>query len=192
MAYDTRLPLGQDALLVRDLKSAWLLRDPPALPSHSHAQNKHEYSRALVSEQGTSTTGLHGGSNNSGNGSGSASSSSDAGIGGVKFIWWFTSVRTGADKVDATQTAVESFEGAFFGVDEALRRATIQTDRDVIARAAELVRVTCPEAREEPGPSLVEPGPERSPSETRMALLRSRCRSQTSVSEGCLCLITCL
>ena len=119
------------------------------------------------------TTGLRGGSSNSngngnGNGSGSASSEEDAGNGGVKLIWWFASVRTGADKVDATQTAVESFESAFFGVDEALRRATFQTDREVIARAVELVRATYPEAREEPEPSLVEPGPERSPSEARI------------------------
>ena len=78
----------------------------PVLPSHSHAQNKHEYLRAL--EEGTSTTGLRGGNNNSGNGSGGASSDEDAGIGGVKLMWWFTSVRTGADKVDATQTAVGS------------------------------------------------------------------------------------
>ena len=79
----------------------------PVLPSHSHAQNKHEYLRAL--EEGTSTTGLRGGNNNnSGNGSGGASSDEDVGIGGVKLMWWFTSVRTGADKVDATQTAVGS------------------------------------------------------------------------------------
>jgi hypothetical protein len=58
-------------------------------------------------------------------------------------------VRTGADKVDATQTALESFESAFFGVDEALRRTSFQTYRDVIARAVELVRATHPEAGEE-------------------------------------------
>jgi 8-oxo-dGTP pyrophosphatase MutT (NUDIX family) len=100
-----------------------------------------------------------------GNGSATSSSEEDAGNGGVKFIWWFASVRTGADKVDATQTAVESFESVFFGVDEAMRRATFQTDRDVIARAVELVRATYPEAREEQETLLAEPGPEQGPSE---------------------------
>ena len=113
------------------------------------------------------TTGLRAvnGKRSNANGSGTGSSEEDAGNGGVKFIWWFASVRTGADKVDATQTAVESFESAFFDVDEAMRRATFQTDRDVIARAVELVRATYPEAREEQETSLAEPGPEQSPSE---------------------------
>ncbi|KAI0295140.1 hypothetical protein B0F90DRAFT_1638291 [Multifurca ochricompacta] len=67
----------------------------------------------------------------------------------VKFIWWFVTVRReGEDKVEGTQTAVESFESSFFEVDEALRVATFQADRDVIARAVELVRATYPEARE--------------------------------------------
>jgi len=34
-------------------------------------------------------------------------------------------------------------------IDEALRVATFQTDREVIAKAVELVRATYPEAREE-------------------------------------------
>ena len=101
--------------------------------------------------------------NGSGSGTGTGSSEENAGNGGVKLIWWFASVRTGADKVDATQTAVESFESAFFGVEEAMRRATFQTDRDVIARAVELVRATYPEAREEEEKSLGEPGLEQSP-----------------------------
>jgi 8-oxo-dGTP pyrophosphatase MutT (NUDIX family) len=87
-----------------------------------------------------------------GNASGGASCTAaeeDTRNGGVKLIWWFTSVCTGADKVDGTQTAVESFESAFFGVEEALRRATFKTDREVIAKAVELVRATYPEAREE-------------------------------------------
>jgi len=99
---------------------------------------------------------------------GSVNSGSEGGAvcnGGVKLIWWYAAVRTGADKVDATQTAVESFESAFFGVDEALRRATFKTDRDVIARAVELVRATYPEAREEQESSLAVPVPEQSPSE---------------------------
>jgi 8-oxo-dGTP pyrophosphatase MutT (NUDIX family) len=97
-----------------------------------------------------------------------SSSSEDAGNGGVKLIWWYASVRTGADKVDATQTAVESFESEFFGVDEALRRATFQTDRDVIARAVELVRATYPEARGEQESALAEPRPEQNASEVRL------------------------
>ena len=83
----------------------------PVLPSHSHAQNKHEYLCAL--EEGTSTTSFRGGNNNnSGNGSGSASDD-DAGNEGVKLIWWFTFVCTGADRVNATQTAVESSRARF-------------------------------------------------------------------------------
>jgi 8-oxo-dGTP pyrophosphatase MutT (NUDIX family) len=71
---------------------------------------------------------------------------------GVKLVWWFAAVRTpGADKVEGTQTAIESFESRFFAVDEALRVATFQADRDVIAAAIELVRATYPEAREESG-----------------------------------------
>jgi lipoate synthase len=58
----------------------------------------------------------------------------------------------------ATQTAVESFESTFFGVDEALRRATFQTDREVIAKAVELVRATYPEAREKQEPPPAEAG----------------------------------
>jgi len=96
-------------------------------------------------------------------GSGTGSEEDAGNGGGVKLIWWFAAVCTGADKVDGTQTAVESFESAFFGVDEALRRSTFQTDRDVIARAVELVLATYPEAREEQEPSLAEPGPAQSP-----------------------------
>ncbi|KAH9958136.1 hypothetical protein BC827DRAFT_1221280 [Russula dissimulans] len=66
----------------------------------------------------------------------------------VKLISWFVTVRTGVDKVNGTQMATESFESAFLGVDEALERATFQTDREVIAAAVELVRATYPEARE--------------------------------------------
>jgi hypothetical protein len=98
-----------------------------------------------------------------GGGAGPAVENVVHGNGGVKLIWWYTAVCTGADKVDGTQTAVESFESAFFGVDEALRRSTFQTDRDVIARAVELVRATYPEAREELEPSL-----EQSPSEGQL------------------------
>jgi len=67
----------------------------------------------------------------------------------VKLISWFVTVRTGADKVNGTQMATENFESAFFGVDEALERATFQTDREVIAAAVELVRATYPEPRED-------------------------------------------
>ncbi|KAF8487527.1 hypothetical protein DFH94DRAFT_707023 [Russula ochroleuca] len=115
------------------------------------------------SRTGTSTAS----GNSNGNVNGTGSSEEDAGN-GVKLIWWYASVRTGADKVDATQTAVESFESAFFGIDEALRRATFQTDRDVIARAVELVRATYPEARGEQEHALAEPGPEQNPSEARL------------------------
>jgi 8-oxo-dGTP pyrophosphatase MutT (NUDIX family) len=94
--------------------------------------------------------------NGSASGGGSTTSTSSTSAeedvgngGGVKLIWWYAGVCTGADKVDGTQTAVESFESAFFGVEEALRRATFKTDREFIAKAVELVRATYPEAREE-------------------------------------------
>ncbi|KAH9028196.1 hypothetical protein EDB85DRAFT_2291274 [Lactarius pseudohatsudake] len=41
----------------------------------------------------------------------------------VKFIWWFATVRTGENKVEGTQTAVESFKGAASG--------DVQADREV-------------------------------------------------------------
>jgi 8-oxo-dGTP pyrophosphatase MutT (NUDIX family) len=97
--------------------------------------------------------------NGNASGSGRASSTAageDTRNEGVKLIWWFAAVCTGADKVDGTQTAVESFESTFFGVDEALRRATFQTDREVIAKAVELVRASYPEAREEQEPAPAE------------------------------------
>lgn len=96
-----------------------------------------------------------------GNASGCAISTAaeeDTRNGGVKLIWWYAAVCTGADKVDGTQTAVESFESTFFGVDEALRRATFQTDREVIAKAVDLVRATYPEAREKQEPPPAEAG----------------------------------
>ena len=49
--------------------------------------------------------------------------------GEVKFIWRFASVRTGEDKVEGTQTAVESFTNRFVDVEEALQMAMFQEDR---------------------------------------------------------------
>ncbi|KAH8985180.1 hypothetical protein EDB92DRAFT_2105705 [Lactarius akahatsu] len=51
----------------------------------------------------------------------------------VKFIWWFATVRMGEDKVEGTQTAVESFRSAAGG--------DVQVDREVIAMAVDLMRV---------------------------------------------------
>jgi 8-oxo-dGTP pyrophosphatase MutT (NUDIX family) len=124
--------------------------------------------RTTGSRTGTSTSTSSRTGTASSTSSATGLSEEDASNGGVKLIWWYASVRTGADKVDATQTAVESFESAFFGVDEALRRATFQTDRDVIARAVELVRATYPEAREGQQSALAEPGPEQNASEARL------------------------
>lgn len=124
--------------------------------------------RTTGSRTGTSTSTSSRTGTASSTSSATGLSEEDASNGGVKLIWWYASVRTGADKVDATQTAVESFESAFFGVDEALRRATFQTDRDVIARAVELVRATYPEAREGQVSALAEPGPEQNASEARL------------------------
>ena len=47
----------------------------------------------------------------------------------VKFIWWFASGRTGEDKVEGTQTAVESFTSWFVDVEEVLQMAIFQEDR---------------------------------------------------------------
>ena len=71
--------------------------------------------------------------------------------GGIQILSWFANVcMVGADQVVGSvpglQTEVEDYESAFFEVDEALRVATFQIDRDVIARAVELVRATYPEA----------------------------------------------
>ncbi|KAF8260193.1 hypothetical protein EI94DRAFT_1706488 [Lactarius quietus] len=69
--------------------------------------------------------------------------------GEVKVIWSFATVRTGEERMEGTpQTEVESFESTFFGVNAALEKGTFQTDRDVIAKAVEIVRVTYPEAVE--------------------------------------------
>lgn len=43
----------------------------------------------------------------------------------------------GADNVVGLQTEVEDFVGAFFEVDEAMRAASFQVDRNVIPRAME-------------------------------------------------------
>ena len=77
---------------------------------------KHEYMCALVSEEAKSTAGLRGGN---GNGSGSASSEEDAGNEGVKLIWWFAFVRTGAESTLGRRPSRFSSSA-----DEALRRAT--------------------------------------------------------------------
>jgi 8-oxo-dGTP pyrophosphatase MutT (NUDIX family) len=65
---------------------------------------------------------------------------------GIQILSWFATVCTaGADKVvgaQGLQTEVEDYESAFFEVDEAMRVATFQVDRDVIGRAVELVRGT--------------------------------------------------
>jgi 8-oxo-dGTP pyrophosphatase MutT (NUDIX family) len=69
--------------------------------------------------------------------------------GGMQILWWFATVcMAGTDKVvgGRLQTEVEDYESAFFEVDEALRVAAFQVDRDVIARAVELVRATYTEA----------------------------------------------
>ena len=64
--------------------------------------------------------------------------------GGVKMIWWFVSVvdRAEEEKVEGTQTEVESYLSEFVDVEEALERATFQSDRDVIRRAFDLVNET--------------------------------------------------
>jgi len=60
----------------------------------------------------------------------------------MQIRWWFATVcMAGADNVvgaQGLQTEMEDYESAFFEVDEALRVAAFQVDRDVIARAVEL------------------------------------------------------
>lgn len=77
----------------------------------------------------------------------------------VKLISWFVTVRTGADKVNGTQMATESFESVFLGADQAIECATFQTDRQVIGAAIELVRATYPEAREDKEQEQEQPPP---------------------------------
>ncbi|KAF8487526.1 NUDIX hydrolase domain-like protein [Russula ochroleuca] len=78
--------------------------------------------------------------------------------GGIQILSWFATVcAAGADKVVGVpelQTEVEEYESAFFEVDEALQVATFQVDRDVIARAVELVRATYAEASDTERPQL--------------------------------------
>jgi 8-oxo-dGTP pyrophosphatase MutT (NUDIX family) len=67
--------------------------------------------------------------------------------GGVQVLSWFATVCTAAEGAETgvrsvLQTEVEDYESAFFEVQEAVRVATFQVDRDVIARAVELVRGT--------------------------------------------------
>ena len=113
----------------------------------------------LTLRRTTTTRPINGNARGGGGGSASRTAAEEeTRNGGVKLIWWFAAVCTGADKVDGTQTAVESFESAFFGVEEALRRATFQTDREVIAKAVQLVQATYPEAREEQEPPPAEAG----------------------------------
>lgn len=65
-------------------------------------------------------------------------------VGGVKMIWWFVTVvdKAEEEKVEGTQTAVESYVSEFVDVGDALERATFQSDRDVIRKAVELVNET--------------------------------------------------
>ena len=64
--------------------------------------------------------------------------------GGIQILSWFATVCTaGADKV--VGSVPDRGGGLRKRVDEALRVATFQVDRDVIARAVELVRATYPE-----------------------------------------------
>ena len=95
-------------------------------------------------------------------------SEEDAGNEGVKLIWWFASVRTGAESTLGRRPSRSSSSA-----DEALRRAMFQTERDDIARAVELVRATHSEAREGQQPSLVEPGRSGANRKSELALLCS-------------------
>ncbi|TFY81739.1 hypothetical protein EWM64_g2280 [Hericium alpestre] len=56
----------------------------------------------------------------------------------VKLIWWFVSIKTG-ELQPGTQTVVESYESEFVAVEDALKMATFQSDRDVIQRAVDIV-----------------------------------------------------
>ncbi|KAI0291369.1 NUDIX hydrolase domain-like protein, partial [Multifurca ochricompacta] len=67
------------------------------------------------------------------------------GGGGVQLISWFATIWTGAEKIEGVQTEDESYESAFFEIEEAMRMVTFQVDRDLIERAIELVRATYPE-----------------------------------------------
>ena len=63
----------------------------------------------------------------------------------MKFIWWFASVRTGEDKVEAMQTAWRaSRTGSLMWWRCCIWRCSRRTE--LIAKAAELVRATYPEA----------------------------------------------
>jgi 8-oxo-dGTP pyrophosphatase MutT (NUDIX family) len=59
----------------------------------------------------------------------------------VKITAWFATVCTG-EKQEGTMMPTETYESAFFGVEEALGKVTYRDDRDIVARAIQLVRET--------------------------------------------------
>ncbi|KIJ29079.1 hypothetical protein M422DRAFT_215176 [Sphaerobolus stellatus SS14] len=60
----------------------------------------------------------------------------------VKFTWWYIAEWTGEPKEDGTQTLSECFTSEFMDVEVALQMLTFATDREVIEKAASIVRAS--------------------------------------------------
>ncbi|KAF5329632.1 hypothetical protein D9619_009464 [Psilocybe cf. subviscida] len=60
---------------------------------------------------------------------------------GVKLVYWFISLAAeGAEKVEGSQMANESFESCFMEPEEAIARLTFQSDREIVRKALDIVR----------------------------------------------------
>ncbi|KAG8908190.1 hypothetical protein FRB99_008733 [Tulasnella sp. 403] len=60
----------------------------------------------------------------------------------VKFVWWYITQISSTQQHQDTQMASEDLEALWLNFDDAVRRLSRPSDRDVAARAVELVRKT--------------------------------------------------
>ena len=60
----------------------------------------------------------------------------------VKFTWWYIAESTGDPKQENTQTLSECFTSEFMDVEVAVQKLTFATDREVVEKAASIVRAS--------------------------------------------------
>ena len=60
----------------------------------------------------------------------------------VKFTWWYIAEWTGDPKQEGTQTESECFTSEFMDVEVALQKLMFATDREVVEKAANIVRAS--------------------------------------------------